>query len=162
MFKLNPISGQMDLVRSISDNPGSNTQDEAASTKATKVLADNIEAEVIARTAAVLVPVDNLAAEVLARAAADLVLTNNLAAEAIARADADFAIDNAVEIDINFLFIADYIYNVPRKMKFTAQTSEGTPATLSIALNTEMLPYVKLIVTPTQIGLIKLEGVELP
>jgi len=51
MFKLNPITGKMDLIRSISDNPESNTQDEAASTKATKIIADNLENEIHAREA---------------------------------------------------------------------------------------------------------------
>ena len=140
MLKLNPITGQMDLINSISDNPEGNSSQEAASTAATKIIADN------------------LANEVQARNNTDL----DMDAETNERINADYAITHEVKIDINFLFLADYIFNVPRKMKFTAQTSEGTPATLSIPLNTEMLPYVKLIVTPTQIGLIELEGVELP
>lgn len=43
-------------------------------------------------------------------------------------------------------------------LKFTAMLHEGTTATLSIALNTNMIQYQKLTVTPGAIGLIILIG----
>jgi hypothetical protein len=62
-------------------------------------------------------------------------------------------------LDIDFLIVEPFVYNVPVAMKFTSQTSEGTAATLSIALNTNMARYDKLTVTPTEIGLITLTGI---
>lgn len=44
MFKLNPISGQMDLVREISDNPEANTVEQSASTVATATIMDAVNA----------------------------------------------------------------------------------------------------------------------
>ncbi len=64
-----------------------------------------------------------------------------------------------IKLDINFLDLTQLVYNVPAAMKFTSQTSEGTAATLSIALNTNMAKYDKLTITPTAIGLVTLTGI---
>lgn len=60
MFKFNPITGQIDLVRSISDNPTSNTAEESASTVATTALADEIAAETTARQDDINILVDEI------------------------------------------------------------------------------------------------------
>jgi len=66
--------------------------------------------------------------------------------------------DTAVEININFLDLTPFVYNVPKAMVLTAQAHESTIATLSIALNTNMARYDKLTITPAVIGLITLTG----
>jgi len=67
--------------------------------------------------------------------------------------------DTAVEVNINFLDLTPYVYNAPKALKFTSQESEGTAATLSTALNTNLARYAKLTVTPSVVGLITLKGI---
>jgi len=67
-------------------------------------------------------------------------------------------IDNNVEINIDFTVVTPLVYNVPKAMMLTSQISEGSAATLSTPLNTNMPKYRKLIITPTQIGLVTLIG----
>jgi len=69
--------------------------------------------------------------------------------------------DNALEVYINFLELTPFVYNCPHPLKFTSQVSEGTAATLSTALNTNLIQFQKLTITPTQVGLIILSGVSL-
>jgi hypothetical protein len=65
----------------------------------------------------------------------------------------------APELHLDFEESGDeFIYNVPYDLKFTSQVSEGTAATLSIALNTDMPRYTKLTVTATAAGLVSLYG----
>ena len=71
---------------------------------------------------------------------------------------ADGADDHSMDVYIDFLTITPFVYNCPYALKFTAQISEGTGATLSVALNTNMTQFQKLTVTPTQVGLIILKG----
>lgn len=61
-------------------------------------------------------------------------------------------------ININFLAIEPFTYNVPQDMILNLMICEGTDATLSIALNTEMPRFTKLTITPTAIGLVILKG----
>jgi hypothetical protein len=63
-----------------------------------------------------------------------------------------------VVIDIDFINLEPFTYNVPVAMKLTAQESEGTAANLGIPLNTNMERYDKLEIAPTQIGLVTLKG----
>ena len=65
---------------------------------------------------------------------------------------------DAFEVYIDFLDTTPFVYNCPYALKFTAMLHEGTTATLSIALNTNMIQYQKLTVTPGAIGLIILIG----
>ena len=67
--------------------------------------------------------------------------------------------ENIYVLDINFLDLTPYVFNVPAEMKFIAQESEGTAATLSIALNTNLAKYDKLTITPSAIGLVTLTGI---
>jgi len=71
---------------------------------------------------------------------------------------ADGADDHSMDVYIDFLTITPFVYNCPYALKFTAQISEGTGATLSVALNTNMTQFQKLTITPTQVGLIILKG----
>jgi hypothetical protein len=71
------------------------------------------------------------------------------------------AVDNSIEIDINFQDLTTFTYVCPVAMKFTSQTSQGTAATLSVALNTNMTQFQQLTVTPTVTGLVILKGVAL-
>ena len=71
---------------------------------------------------------------------------------------ADGADDHSMDVYIDFLSVTPFIYNCPYAMKFISQISEGSGATLSVALNTNMTQFQKLTVTPTQIGLIILKG----
>ncbi len=66
-----------------------------------------------------------------------------------------------VVIDIDFINLEPFTYNVPVTMKLTVQESEGTAANLGIPLNTNMSRYDKLEITPTQIGLVTLKGTRL-
>ena len=68
--------------------------------------------------------------------------------------------DTEMILELDFLDLTAYVFNCPVAMKFTSQTSEGTNATLSTALNTNMALYQKLTITPTQIGLVILKGVK--
>jgi len=65
---------------------------------------------------------------------------------------------DAFEVYIDFLDTTPFVYNCPYALKFIAMLHEGTTATLSIALNTNMIQYQKLTVTPGAIGLIILIG----
>jgi hypothetical protein len=67
-------------------------------------------------------------------------------------------IENAITLDINFLDLTPFVYNVPVYMKFVLQESEGTAAILSIAYDTPLAKYTKLTVTPTAVGLVTLTG----
>lgn len=67
-------------------------------------------------------------------------------------------INLTVELNFDFTALLPYTYNVPVAMVLTAQTSEGTAATLSTALGTNMPRYTKLTLTPTAIGLVTLTG----
>lgn len=71
------------------------------------------------------------------------------------------AADNSIEVYIDFQTLTAFIYTCPSAMKFTSQTSQGTPATLSVALNTNMAQFAQFTVTPTVIGLVILKGVTL-
>jgi hypothetical protein len=75
--------------------------------------------------------------------------------------ESDVSTDSSVTVNIDFTDLNPFVYNCPVAMKFTQQVSEGTDATLSIALNTNLAQYDKLTITPTQIGLITLKGVAL-
>lgn len=63
------------------------------------------------------------------------------------------------ELNVDFLDLTEFVYNVPQAMRFDTQVSEGTDAALSISLGTTMAMFDKLTITPTQVGLIKLIGV---
>ena len=69
--------------------------------------------------------------------------------------------DNSVVVRIDFQDLTACTYTCPVALKFTSQESEGTAATLSVGLNTNMVKYQDLIVTPTVTGLIILTGVQL-
>ncbi|MEI7526625.1 MAG: collagen-like protein, partial [Mariniphaga sp.] len=71
---------------------------------------------------------------------------------------ADGADDHSMDVYIDFLSVTPFVYNCPYALKFTSQISEGTGATLSVALNTNLTQFQKLTVTPSQIGLIILKG----
>ena len=66
-----------------------------------------------------------------------------------------------IVLELDFLDLTPFVYNCPVAMKFTSQVSEGTDATLSTALNTNLAQYAKLTITPTQVGLITLKGIKL-
>jgi hypothetical protein len=68
------------------------------------------------------------------------------------------AIRDTVIININFLDLGVFTYNVPLNMTLTHQTSEGTAATLSPTLNNSMNQFTKLTVTPNAVGLVILSG----
>ena len=71
---------------------------------------------------------------------------------------ADGADDHSMDVYIDFLTVTPFVYNCPYALRFTSQISEGTDATLSVALNTNMTQFQKLTITPTQVGLIILKG----
>jgi hypothetical protein len=62
------------------------------------------------------------------------------------------------EVYINFLDATPFVYNCPYPVRFTSQISEGTDATISPALNTDLVQFQKMTVTPSQVGLIILSG----
>ena len=66
--------------------------------------------------------------------------------------------DHSMDVYIDFLSVTPFVYNCPYNLKFTSQISEGTGATLSVDLNTNMTQFQKLTITPAQIGLIILKG----
>lgn len=69
--------------------------------------------------------------------------------------------DNSVTVRIDFQSLDAFVYTCPTALKFTSQTSESTAATLSVALNTNMAQFQNLTITPTALGLVILEGVQL-
>lgn len=71
------------------------------------------------------------------------------------------AANSAIILELDFLVLTPYVFNCPCNMKFTSQVSEGTDATLSVAHDTNMAQFDKLTITPTQIGLIILNGIKL-
>ncbi len=67
---------------------------------------------------------------------------------------------DAPELHLDFAEAGDeFVYNVPYNMKFTSMVSEGTDATLDVALNTVMARYDRLTITATASGLVSLYGV---
>lgn len=67
---------------------------------------------------------------------------------------------DAPELHLDFEEAGDeFVYNVPYNMKFTSMVSEGTDATLDVALNTTMARYDRLTITATAGGLVSLYGV---
>jgi hypothetical protein len=69
--------------------------------------------------------------------------------------------DNSVIVRIDFQSLEAFDYTCPVALKFTSQTNESTAANLSVALNTNMAQFQNLTVTPTALGLVILEGVQL-
>jgi hypothetical protein len=69
--------------------------------------------------------------------------------------------DNSIVVRIDFQALEPFEYTCPVNMKFTAQESEGSAATLSIALNTNMNKFDTLTITPTSLGLVILTGEQL-
>ncbi|MEI7527038.1 MAG: hypothetical protein WCJ95_22000, partial [Mariniphaga sp.] len=67
-------------------------------------------------------------------------------------------IDNSFELYIDFTAVKAFVFSCPFAMKFTAQTSEGTSATLSPALNTNLAQFQDVTITPVVTGLIILTG----
>lgn len=65
---------------------------------------------------------------------------------------------DTVILNIDFLDLTIFTYNVPMGMTFTNQVSESTDATLDPVLNTALNQFDKLIVTPSDTGLIILSG----
>ena len=65
----------------------------------------------------------------------------------------------APELHLDFEEAGDeYVYNIPYAIKFTSMVCEGTAATLSHALNTDLPRYTKLTVTANAAGLVSLYG----
>lgn len=67
---------------------------------------------------------------------------------------------DAPELHLDFEEAGDeFVYNVPYNMKFTSMVSEGSGASLDVALNTVMARYDRLTITATAAGLVSLYGV---
>jgi len=69
--------------------------------------------------------------------------------------------DNTIVVRIDFQSLTAFVYTCPVALVFNTQTSQGTAATLSVALNTNMAAFQQLTVTPTALGLVTLTGVQL-
>jgi hypothetical protein len=68
--------------------------------------------------------------------------------------------DTSVKVSIDFVDANElqFVYNCPVAMVFTSQDSEGTDATISPALNTNLTQYQKVTITAPGVGLIVLNG----
>jgi len=68
--------------------------------------------------------------------------------------------DTSVKVSIDFVDANElqFVYNCPAAMVFTSQDSEGTDATISPALNTNLTQYQKVTITAPCVGLIVLNG----
>ncbi|GEM_PF-6255761 len=64
-----------------------------------------------------------------------------------------------IKIDIDFLDLTPFVYNVPENMKLFQHQYEISAAILSEPLNTNMNKYTRLTITPTAIGLVSLKGI---
>lgn len=71
------------------------------------------------------------------------------------------ATDDTIIARIYFESLDAFTYPCPVAMKFTTQTSQSTAATLDPVLNTDLAQFDTVTVTPTALGLVILEGVQL-
>jgi len=106
------------------------------------------------------IAVDVLKSGIYGSATKNLILTVDEVGKITKIEEVDNGIGD-IEIDIDFQVLEDFVYVCPIAMKFIEQISEGTAATLSTALNTDMAQFVHLTITPTALGMVILKGITL-